>query len=234
VWSSRCLFLVKLTQKLVLCTNFKKQAGIGVTVIGSMPSVGLYFGIYSFCKKTFQQIDPQNYEHRQTFYIAVSAAIGNTIASASRVPYEVVKQKFQTKVYVTLGDAIQDLSLSSLFPMGGIASQMLRDIPYAVVTLLVYEHLKTKWKVRAQQSFPQVPNRTWDLLVGGTAGGIGSYVTNPMDVIMTDRSSFVRNRYGRRGVGPPFYGGVSPGCYTRSPPMHSFSYFMNSFDRYYE
>jgi hypothetical protein len=163
----------------------KKQAGIGVTVIGSMPSVGLYFGLYSFCKKTFQQIDPQNYEQRQTLYIALSAAIGNTIASASRVPYEVVKQKFQTNVYVTMGDAIRDLSLSTLFPMGGVASQMLRDIPYAVVTLLAYEHFKTEWKVRAQRAFPDVPTRTWDLLVGGTAGGIGSFVTNPMDVIKT-------------------------------------------------
>lgn len=150
-----------------------------------MPSVGLYFGIYSYCKKTFQRLDPHMYEQRQTLYIALSAAIGNTVASASRVPYEVVKQKFQTKVYTTMGDAIRDFSISTLFPMGGIASQMLRDVPYAVVTLLAYEHLKGTWKVRAQQSFRTVHPSTWDLFIGGTAGGIGSYVTNPMDVIKT-------------------------------------------------
>jgi solute carrier family 25 S-adenosylmethionine transporter 26 len=150
-----------------------------------MPSVGLYFGIYSFCKRTFQQWDPHRYEERQTLYIALSAAIGNSIASASRVPYEVVKQKFQTKVYTTMGDAIRDLSLRNLFPVGGIASQMLRDIPYAVVTLLAYEHLRSTWKARAERAFPAVPTRAWDLLVGGTAGGVGSYVTNPMDVIKT-------------------------------------------------
>jgi hypothetical protein len=128
-----------------------------VAVVGSMPSVGLYFGIYSFCKKTFQKWDPDHYTQRQTFYIALSAAIGNTIASASRVPYEVIKQKFQMKVYTTMGDAIRDLSWSTLFPMGGIASQMLRDIPYAIVTLLTYEHLKSVWKTRAEKAFPQVP-----------------------------------------------------------------------------
>lgn len=75
-------------------------------MFGSMPSVGLYFGIYSFCKKTFNQWDPEASEQRQTFYIALSAAIGNTIASASRVPYEVVKQKLQTGVYASMGDAM--------------------------------------------------------------------------------------------------------------------------------
>jgi hypothetical protein len=62
---------------------------------------------------------------------------------------------------------------------------MLRDIPYAIVTLLTYEHLKTVWKTRAEKKFPDVPNRAWDLLVGGLAGGVGSFVTNPMDVIKT-------------------------------------------------
>ena len=152
-----------------------------------MPSVGLYFGIYSFCKKTFQQWDSQYVSDstRETCYIALSAAIGNTIASASRVPYEVVKQKLQTQVYSDIGSALKDMSLRTLFPTGGIASQMLRDIPYAMVTLLTYEHLKKVWKPRAQSKFPDVPKRSWDLLVGGLAGGVGSYVTNPMDVIKT-------------------------------------------------
>ena len=93
---------------LVLCiTRQTIKAGIGVAMFGSMPSVGLYFGIYSFCKKTFNQWDPNANEQRQTIYIALSAAIGNTIASASRVPYEVVKQNFQTGVYASMGDVMK-------------------------------------------------------------------------------------------------------------------------------
>jgi hypothetical protein len=156
-----------------------------VAVVGSMPSVGLYFGIYSFCKKTFQQWDHENYEQRQTMYIALSAAIGNTIASASRVPYEVVKQKLQTQAYANMAEAMRDLSLKTLFPTGGIASQMLRDIPYAIFTLLTYEHLKSVWKTRAEIRFPAVPSKSWDLLVGGISGGVGAYLTNPLDVIKT-------------------------------------------------
>lgn len=156
-----------------------------MAVVGSMPSVGLYFGIYSFCKKTFQQWDHENYEQRQIMYIALSAAIGNTIASASRVPYEVVKQKLQTQAYANMAEAMRDLSLKTLFPTGGIASQMLRDIPYAIFTLLTYEHLKSVWKKRAEIRFPAVPVKSWDLLVGGISGGVGAYLTNPLDVIKT-------------------------------------------------
>mmetsp|Transcript_916 Transcript_916/g.2596 ORF Transcript_916/g.2596 Transcript_916/m.2596 type:complete len:219 (-) Transcript_916:87-743(-) len=150
-----------------------------------MPSVGLYFGVYSFCKKKFAKWEDKSPYMSRTMSIAMSAAIGNTIASASRVPYEVVKQKLQTKAYASMGEAIRDMSLATLFPTGGIASQMLRDIPYAIFTLLTYEHLKSAWKPRAEARFEDVPNRAWDVLVGGLAGGVGSYLTNPMDVIKT-------------------------------------------------
>lgn len=188
---------------------------MGVAVIGGMPSVGLYFGVYSFCKKSLSEWGPQTpkpsssslskqrnnkknsksdeaentrpkpYLNR-VLIIALSAAIGNSVASASRVPYEVLKQKLQTNVYTTLGEALQDVTLKSIFPSGGIASQMLRDIPYAVVTLLAYEYLQSAWKNRLlEQSHPRVPARAWDMVLGGLAGGLGSYLTNPMDVVKT-------------------------------------------------
>lgn len=92
--------------------------------------------------------------------------------------------------------------------MGGISSQMLRDIPYAVVTLLTYEYVRKVWKPRAEQRFPGVPPRIWDLFVGGFAGGLGSYVTNPMDVIKTrlQVDSTVA------GTGELLYGGSISNC----------------------
>jgi hypothetical protein len=189
---------------------------VGVAVVGSMPSVGLYFGVYSFCKKSLSEwgpptpkssssslskqrntkssksddeaettTKPKPYLNR-VLVIALSAAIGNSVASASRVPYEVLKQKLQTNVYATLGEALQDVTWKNIFPTGGIASQMLRDIPYAVVTLLAYEYLQSSWKNRlSEQSHPRVPARAWDMVLGGLAGGLGSYLTNPMDVVKT-------------------------------------------------
>ena len=58
---------------------------------------------------------------------------------------------------------------------------MLRDVPYAIVTLLVYEYLRDVWK--ADQDNKQV---VWkDMTIGALAGGTGSLVTNGLDVLKT-------------------------------------------------
>jgi solute carrier family 25 S-adenosylmethionine transporter 26 len=165
-------------------------AGLDVAVIGSMPSVGLYFGVYSYCKRNLLPILEKNLGEEKaglarTLAVATSAAVGNAIASASRVPYEVVKQKLQGGEYTSTLEALrlmfqQPNPVRAFFPSNGIRSQMIRDIPYAVFTLLSYEYIRDVWSssVRSQ-------NIWRDMVCGGVAGGIGSYLTNPMDVIKT-------------------------------------------------
>lgn len=153
-------------------------SGLGVTVVGAMPSVALYFGVYSYCK----QLILKRTRHKKAG-IALSAAIGNTIASASRVPYEVMKQKLQANLYGSTMEMFREMvahpSLASelLFPKGGLLAQILRDVPYAIVTMLLYESLQTL--------FQDGRNSASDFVLGGAAGGFGSYVTTPMDVIKT-------------------------------------------------
>ncbi|KAL3763372.1 hypothetical protein ACHAWU_001945 [Discostella pseudostelligera] len=190
-------------------------AGLGVSALGSMPSVGLYFGVYSYCKRV---IEPKlksclgsersgcdaattrkdgngnkaealvSDKVLHNLAIGLSAAIGNTVASFSRVPYEVIKQSLQTGQYATTTQAISHMwttgGIRSFFPLGGISIQMLRDIPYAIFTLLSYEYIKEVWVLKKSEDDPK--NR-WirDMIAGATAGGIGSYVTNPFDVIKT-------------------------------------------------
>jgi hypothetical protein len=170
-------------------------AGLGVTMIGSMPSVGLYFGVYSYCKQRF--LATNRGRRHKTATIALSAAIGNTIASATRVPYEVVKQHLQTGLYDSTWSLFRDMInhpntiAHILFPKGGIWIQMIRDVPYAVVTLLLYESLQhhfgnTKQVVsNHNKNIQSTKSPLRDALLGGFAGGVGSWVTNPMDVIKT-------------------------------------------------
>lgn len=167
-------------------------AGLGVTVIGAMPGVALYFGVYSFCKKSL--LHTERGKRFPTASIALSAAIGNSVASFSRVPYEVIKQKLQTQAYTSTGAAFRDLLSSRqkfwslIFPKGGVAIQMIRDVPYAVCTLLLYESLQTAFhKSRS--------NKSLDFVLGGFAGGVGSWVTTPMDVVKT-RLQTDSDRYG--------------------------------------
>lgn len=177
-------------------------AGLGVAALGSMPSVGLYFGVYSYCKRTIGprlqgRFGSQRDDGKEAFFsdgtlknvsIMCSAAIGNTVASFSRVPYEVIKQSLQTGQYASTMQAMssmwQEGGMRSFFPMGGISIQMVRDIPYAIFTLLSYEYIKENWVMKKSIDDPN--NRWWrDMVAGATSGGIGSYLTNPMDVIKT-------------------------------------------------
>jgi solute carrier family 25 S-adenosylmethionine transporter 26 len=157
----------------------KFYAGLGVTVFGAMPGVALYFGIYQYCKKKFSRTT-WGVGHPRVA-VALSAAVGNSIASFSRVPYEVLKQKLQTGAYATTWEALRAAAASPsamLFPPGGVAIQMIRDVPYAVVTLLVYETLQGAFSTGSAA-------KERDFCLGGVAGGIGSWVTNPMDVVKT-------------------------------------------------
>jgi Mitochondrial carrier protein len=51
-------------------------SGLSVTIIGSMPSVGIYFGIYGYCRRKFDN-SPRLSRNAS---IALSAGIGNLIA----------------------------------------------------------------------------------------------------------------------------------------------------------
>ena len=184
------------------------QAGLGVSALGAMPSVGLYFGVYSYSKNKIgpylKQIAGQKYKNGycneflkpmlsdsvlRTLTIAASAAIGNTVASFSRVPYEVVKQKLQTGQYSSTFVAISDMfhrnGVRAFFPMGGVSIQMLRDIPYAIFTLLSYECLREHWVNKNRDESEEAVSPWKDMTAGAIAGGIGSYLTNPLDVIKT-------------------------------------------------
>lgn len=160
-----------------------------------MPSVGLYFGVYSYCKRTIYPILKKEWGNHVsdsflwTVSIAASAAVGNTVASFSRVPYEVVKQNLQTGMYTDTVQAITQMARNggwrAFFPMGGVSIQMMRDIPYAMVTLLSYEYLRTHFVIPYKEKHGEEGTAWCDMLAGAIAGGIGSYVTNPLDVLKT-------------------------------------------------
>ena len=91
-------------------------SGIAVTVVGSMPSVGLYFGVYHYAKQRGAALIKSKSDDRflsdralSTLNVMFAAGLGNTVASFSRVPYEVVKQKLQTGAYATTSAAITQM-----------------------------------------------------------------------------------------------------------------------------
>lgn len=205
-------------------------SGIGITIVGSTPSVAVYFGVYSSVKNQLVKVFPPEFK---LLAVALSAAVGNTLASVLRVPYEVLKQRIQMGRHPSAWAAVQyswknDGPLG-LFDNGKLSSQILRDIPYAIVTLVSYEILqslaakalknhmeksrdleKTSSNRKAgeddvdakKKAFNMGPSKKLqDALCGSIAGGLGSFITTPMDVVKT------RMMTGRQfsSVGEAFY-----------------------------
>jgi len=197
-------------------------SGLGVTIIGAVPSVATYFGSYQYFKKRFEAQGWNRY-----MSILVAAGLGNTLASYLRVPYEVVKQRLQAGVYpstkVALIQMYKEGGLRSFFCKGGVGIQMARDVPYAMLTLLVYETLQRHLRPRVD------PKRHgWlNIFIGGFAGGVGTWLTNPMDVVKTrvmvitpehytGLSSIVRNIVKNEGY-LAFFKGSCPRLLHRVP-----------------
>eukprot|EP00624_Nannochloropsis_granulata_P007416 evm.model.NODE_7599_length_6475_cov_53.327721.1 len=164
--------------------------GLGVTLVGSIPAVSIYFGVYQAVKKALLQALPPTLGWT-LLGVAASAGMGNTVASVFRVPYEVVKQRLQAGMYSSTGEALRTMyrtegGLGAFFGSSGVASQIMRDVPYAIVTLLTYESLRrARAAARRKAGGGKVSTPFEDSMMGAFAGGVGSLVSNPMDVVKT-------------------------------------------------
>jgi solute carrier family 25 S-adenosylmethionine transporter 26 len=132
----------------------------------------------------------------------------------------VLKQRVQAGSHNSAWEALQHLLRTEgalgLFAQGKLSSQILRDVPYAIVTLVSYEMLQSlvvriaiaQQQQRLQNSQNAASDsditgsissadgvvavavdvgdkKLTDALCGAIAGGLGSFVTNPMDVVKT-------------------------------------------------
>jgi hypothetical protein len=114
--------------------------GLDVTLIGSVPSIAVYFGAYQFFKKALSFHMGPAWKHTS---VALSATLANSIAAFFRVPAELVKQRVQAGLHENAAAAAwsiyQRSGIWGFIEFRSVLAQMLRDIPYAVVMLVIYE-----------------------------------------------------------------------------------------------
>jgi Mitochondrial carrier protein len=99
----------------VICARLIRGLFMVFVVLGSSPSVAVYFGVYSSLKKHLTPLFPPSC---RLIAVALSAAIGNTFASVLRVPYEVgatAVVKLATFDLPTLGAQLQAFSYFTIF-----------------------------------------------------------------------------------------------------------------------
>merc|ERR1719230_77349 len=123
-----------------------------------------------------------------------------------------MKQRLQTGMYKSTQEAIlllyKENGMLGFWAKDGLMAQIFRDVPYAVITLLTYEGLRSICIQKKKQSYIEnmntlnnvskaemdsylgdksnfKPTDVENLLIGAIAGGIGTFSSNPMDVIKT-------------------------------------------------
>jgi len=147
-----------------------------------------------------------------------------------------MKQRLQAGVHASLWEAMRHSfkteGLLGIYGGGRLISQIVRDVPYAIITLMAYEILQSI-ATKLLTSYLEKSNRVIqggtkgakDAICGAMAGGVSSYLTCPMDVIKTrmmttsDYSSII-NAFIRisKEEGPStFFAGATPRLMHKIP-----------------
>lgn len=141
-----------------------------------------------------------------------------------------------------------------MFGRGRLVSQILRDVPYAVITAIVYDLLQlylfraavagarskeqSQLQSKSTQNSWQSSRQLADAAAGALAGGISTFLTTPMDVVKTrlmagqhSYPSFmdaVRSMYKTEGAGA-FLAGAQSRLYHKIPANGLFYFFYEAF-----
>jgi len=155
-------------------------AGVWGNLAGVAPSSALFMAVYEPVK---QAVYARTSEEQHFWGPVIAGAAAGAVASLTRVPTEVVKQRLQTGEFKGAITAVRSIlakeGLRGLY--AGYGAFLLRDLPFDAIEFVAYEQLR-----KAAATFLQRdPNPGEVALVGAAAGGITGIVTTPLDVLKT-------------------------------------------------
>ncbi|EGI59083.1 PREDICTED: S-adenosylmethionine mitochondrial carrier protein-like [Acromyrmex echinatior] len=145
--------------------------GIGPVVLGSAPSAAIFFITYEGIKQYSQPYVPNQY-HSIIHMIAASSS--EITACLVRVPVEVIKQRKQALLSDT-----HRLKLRTLYR--GYGSTVLRDLPFGVIQMPLWEYFKLYWTQQIERECTPLEGAT----CGAASVAISAAITTPLDVAKT-------------------------------------------------
>jgi solute carrier family 25 S-adenosylmethionine transporter 26 len=151
-------------------------AGLGSSVVGSLPSAALFFFVYEGIKKTLP------WSHHPAS-VMLAATAGEVAACLVRVPVEVVKQRTQAtghSSYINFRKTIASEGIRGLYR--GYTTTVFREIPFAFIQFPIWEVIKTKIATYNGRKSCTPSEAT---VSGAIAGGIAAFLTTPLDVSKT-------------------------------------------------
>eukprot|EP00871_Galdieria_phlegrea_P002599 jgi/Galph1/333/GphlegSOOS_G5078.1 len=163
-------------------------AGIDAVLLGSVPSHAITFAVYHLIKRT---IEPRLHSTELVPLVDLAAgAFSEVIALSTYVPAEVIAKRMQTaklgysrqyrSAIHALGVIVKTEGARGLYV--GLASTMLRDVPFTSLQFAFFEQIKIVWRTVTHR---QHLNNVETYFSGSLAGGLAAALTNPFDVVKT-------------------------------------------------
>ena len=160
--------------------NFKLKnlyKGINIALIGQIPYYMLVFGSYEYIKNNLLLKS----KNKIGIYI-ISAIIADFIGALWVSPNEIIKQKMQSGIiknpYKGFNFIYKNNGIHGFY--NGFTILLLRDIPYRVIKLPLYEII-TKYYIPKYRKIYVYES----LLIGSSIGMISAALTNPADYLKT-------------------------------------------------
>lgn len=181
---------------MIQATNkIMKDGGLGALYSGLGPYVtsdalagGLKFATYETLKKWIKDQVPEEH-YGKALYIAAAAAF--VVSSVVLVPGELLKQRLQMGQIASVRSGIPSIFKSEgiLGFYAGYSGVCMRDIPYTMFELGIYDNLKdmiVRFKNKnAAAGEERAGSQLDELLAAAISGGITGFLTAPLDNIKT-------------------------------------------------
>jgi len=168
------------------------QGAVLFTVCDSL-SGAVKFGVYESMKAYAERIFPIKYKNFVPYFCA---AVAFMVCSVLLLPGEVLKCRLQAGKAIGAIDGIAHILKESGirgFYIGFI-STLMRDLPYTVIELGLYEQIKLLFRKsiarkthtnKRTHDASSISARRLDLLAAAGTGIITGFITTPLDVIKT-------------------------------------------------
>jgi len=171
-------------------SRIMKKGGMGAMYSGLGPYVtadgmagALKFASYEYLKKVIKDKVPEEH-YGKALYLAGAAAF--LASSVVLVPGELLKQRLQMGQISSVRSGIPQILKSEgiLGLYAGYSGVCLRDVPYTMMELGIYDNLK-EMIMKAKGKSSGEGNQWDDLLAAAVSGGFTGFLTAPLDNIKT-------------------------------------------------
>ncbi|GJQ15436.1 hypothetical protein GpartN1_g7227.t1 [Galdieria partita] len=160
--------------------------GLGIIVLGSAVASAVRLAVFEHLKRN---IVGEFKEEKRTFYYTACSCVAGLVSSMIYVPFESTKQRLQSGLYSSamqcIGDGWRQRGFRSFYL--GWTATIVRDLPFTVIELTLYERFKDLWRYKkAQKHSDTSPFSPMESMwIGCLAASIGGFLTCPLDVVKT-------------------------------------------------